>query len=61
MSRKPTWLIHSRHCAAVYSKPPAVSISMLRLSHTQYPTTVLTMAVSDTFLSFVVGIDGECH
>jgi hypothetical protein len=30
-------------------------------SHTQYPTTVLTMAVSDTFLSFVVGIDGECH
>jgi hypothetical protein len=31
MSRKPTWLIHSRHCAAVYSKPPAVSISMLRL------------------------------
>ena len=31
MSRKPTWRIHSRHCAAVYSKPPAVSISMLRL------------------------------
>ena len=31
MSRKPTWRIHSWHCAAVYSKPPAVSISMLRL------------------------------
>ena len=52
MSRKPTWLIHSRHCAAVYSKPPAVSISMLRLSHTQYPTTVLTMAVSEHFPQF---------